>query len=54
MKNLEQNSDKQQKNENSNMFSFAKENKMELLNQYQMKQIKGGDGEDDDTQEPWN
>ena len=48
------NSGEQNKNENSNLFNFPVENKMEVLNQYQMNQIKGGDGgEDEVTNQEW-
>jgi len=53
MKKLVFNSGEQNKNENKNMFNFPMENKMEVLNQYQMNQIKGGEEGDKPINQKW-
>jgi len=45
MKKLVFNSGEQNKNESSSIFNFPVENKMEILNNYELNHIKGGNGE---------
>ncbi|MBN1252875.1 MAG: hypothetical protein JXR51_07570 [Bacteroidales bacterium] len=41
--------EEQKKNENSKLQNFINGSKLELLNHYQMNKIKGGEGEEGDT-----
>ncbi len=53
MKNLLNKQEEQGQNKRSNSVNFTKENTLEVLNKYEMKQIKGGDGEVDDDNANW-
>ncbi len=49
MKNLFNKQKEQAQNESSSNINFTNKNTLEVLNKYEMKQIKGGEGEDDDN-----
>ncbi len=53
MENLVNKQTEQEQNKRSNSFNFTKENTLEVLNKYQMRQLKGGEGEQDDTNGTW-